>query len=72
MNMNNLSQKIVYSKYIDLNNLAPQEFIHVAKNYGFFNEIPFLDYFKDKGPDFWYNVILFSNLDIDFLRVCLG
>lgn len=67
MDTNNISQKIVYSKYIGLNNLAPQEFIRVAKNYGFFNEIPFLDYFKDRGPDFWYNVIFLSNLDIDFL-----
>lgn len=67
MNTNNLSQKIVYSKYIDLNNLAPQEFIYIAKNYGFFNEVTFLDYFKNRGPEFWYNVILFSNLDIDFL-----
>ena len=67
MNTNNISQKIVYSKYIDLNYLAPREFIHYAKKCGFFNEITFLDYFKDRGLDFWYNVIFLSNLNIDFL-----
>ena len=47
--------------------MASREFIHFAKENGFFDDIVFLDYFKDRGQDFWYNVICLSKIDMNFL-----
>ena len=67
MDTNSITGNIVYSKYLFMQYMAPREFMHFAKTHGFYDELTFLDCFKDRGVNFWYEVLFLSKIDVKFL-----
>jgi len=69
MNISKLSREVAWSDYDYLRSMKPDDesFWFYAKHKHLYNQIEFIDCFKDFGTKFWYNVVFESTISMDVL-----
>lgn len=70
MNTRNIKSKIKYEHLEYMRNMITYDFkceIRKYKDLDLYNDIDFIEYFKDRDQHFWCDIIFYSSFSIEFL-----